>query len=134
MTYHPHWSEEQTRRLGEIIDAGLSSGRAARTLRMPRSAVIGRAARLGWHFGTPRPPEQRIAPFRTLRGERAAPKRRRPVMSAADRPRALTCRFDPEAYAEVCRLAKAGRLSKMQVIRELVEWGLEAARAEKVAA
>lgn len=126
----PHWSPDDTERLGKLIDAGISSGRAARTLQVTRSAASGRAYRLGWRFGVPRAPEQRVPSPKCLLRREPVPRLPRSKMSPEDRPVAFSCQFDRETHAEIDALAKAHKTSKAQMIRHLVEWGLQDVRSE----
>jgi hypothetical protein len=124
MTGAPNWSDEKTEALGIRIDHGLSAGQAARELRVSRGAVSGRAFRLGWVFGSPRTDEQRLRPA-TLRALRA-PRKPRTRRDPADSPVQLTVAFDRETYDEIISLARSDGCSRVQKIRDLVEWGLEA--------
>jgi hypothetical protein len=120
---NPLWSKrEQVERLGELIDKGLSASQAAEAMghRYTRNAVLGKAFRLGWSFGTPRTPEQkayataaRKTPQRTPTG----------YVSAMIH---VACAFDPETYAQIVAHATKHGISAPAAIRELVEWGLEA--------
>jgi hypothetical protein len=129
------WPEDRTEALGRCIDAGLSITKTARALHVARGAVSGRAHRLGWRFGGPRSPEQCVKPFRIIAAgaNRPAPRPRLSRPRAEDCPVKVTCTFDLDTFAEITRRAGVEAISRPQVIRELVEWGLEVVRAEAAA-
>lgn len=112
-----------------MIDAGLSSGQIARAMRRTRDSVCGQARRMGWKIGEPRRAEQRLPPFRKV----ATSGRR--IVAAEDLPVTFTLRLDPDTYAEVVARARAAGRNRIEIIRDLIEWGLEAvAEAERTAA
>lgn len=117
---HVGWSDSKIQLLGEMIDQGWTSPRAARELKITRSAAIARARRLGWRFGVARTDEQRAAPI-PKRGRGGVPKRApdwRPNLKTSD------C-FDPETGDQIKAYARAQGCSICQAVRELVEFGLE---------
>lgn len=113
---------EQVEKLGELIDAGKSASEAARLLghRYTRNAVLGKAFRMGWNFGTARTEAQRDRVNHIYR-----PPRGRTVDYGAPRIR-VSAAFDPDVYAEIVERATKEGSSVPSVIRDLVEWGLEA--------
>ena len=119
------WSDADLKRLGDLIDSGLSSRKIARTLRRPSGTVQGQAWRLGWSFGRPRTEDEKRSPG--MRAE-AESQRRAARADSAAKPgrRKLTILFDEDAYADIVTKASKDRLSRAQIVRELVEWGLEA--------
>jgi hypothetical protein len=117
------WAEPEIERLGELIDAGLSSRKIARRMHRKDGAIQGKAWRLGWSFGQPRTADQRTA-TRTADGRRYA--RKSPSIK-------VCITFDDETYAEILSHTKGRTINRVQVIRELVEWGLEAVRHEAAA-
>jgi hypothetical protein len=129
MTGAPAWTEERTAALGVLIDAKASSAKVAKVMCMSRGAVCGRANRLGWQFGVPRTEAQRLPPFEIMRRPRAA----RSPCDPADAPITVYCRFDRETYAAISRRAEAEGSSRQSIVRDLVEWGLEAVRHEAAA-
>lgn len=130
MTRAPSWGDDRTSKLGELLDAGASSGQAARALRVGRGAVSGRAHRLGWRLGVPRTEDQRNPPFMCIRRGPIVPRKQRPARDPAEAMKGVHCAFDRETYEYIARRAVAQGVTRPQIIRELVEWGIEAADME----
>lgn len=125
------WSDDRTARLAREIQAGASAGRAGKSLQVSRCAAGARAWRMGWQFGKPLSDEQCCPPFKVVRGNLSKKQRALlPKPEPRDEMISVSSRFDPETYAEISALAAKGDQSKAQTVRELVEWGLEAARGD----
>lgn len=131
MSGAPAWPDDKTEVLGRFIDQGVSITKTARAMRLQRGAVSGRAYRLGWRFGAPRTEAQRVPPYKVI-GRQRLPnaKRRPPTTNPAERPVYVCCAFDRDTYAEIMLRVRAEGSSRAQIVRELVEWGLEAVRSE----
>lgn len=129
MSGAPPWPEDRTSRLGELIDNGASASQAARAMGIGRGAVTGRVFRLGWRIGVPRTEAQRTPPFLCIRwglDQPVTPRPPRVRRDPADAPVRVACNFDRETYDIILARANAEGVTRLQIVRELVEWGLEA--------
>lgn len=113
----PPWTSAEVQLLAACIDEGLTGSQAARRIKRPRAGVIAKAWRLHWHFGSARTSQE--VPVRLPR--QPAPPCQRKVKSGHP----LSVTFDDETYAQIVALSRP-HVSRAQIVRELVEWGLEA--------
>lgn len=108
----PRWTDDRCDALGQCIDAGLTSERAAAVLGVGARGLRQKASRLGWSFGQARTEGQKQRPFRNLTEDR------RPKLHL------VQLRLDPDTFAEVTARAVKEGVPRTAVIRDLIEWGL----------
>lgn len=118
------WPVARIEELGLLVDAGFSANQAARRLAVSRNAAIGEARRRGWRFGKVRDPATLSISIRSKR-LKSPPLNHHPEVQGHN----MHCRFDPDTYETVKQLAKRDGVTMAQMIRDLVEWGLEAEEA-----